>query len=131
MSVIIKNAAVADYAPEKYSRQKIKKTGNSLTLNLVKGKDILYDLGNKEREYILIGFAAESENIIDNAMRKIKKKKMDYIIVNDIANSDIGFRSDSNEGFLINKDGTMTKLNKGSKKEMANDIFDNIFCNNI
>lgn len=128
--IIVKNAAVADYSPEVYSEQKIKKTGDKLTIDLVKGKDILYDLGNRTRKYLLIGFAAESENIIANGIAKIKKKNVDYLVVNDISDSDIGFKSSENEGYLISKHGDEVEIPRGSKREMARSIFQNILNSN-
>lgn len=124
--IIIKNSAVADFMPEHYSENKIKKTSDSMNIKLVKGKDILAELGRQKGDYTLVGFAAESENLISNAKRKIDKKNLDYIIVNDISREDAGFKSDTNEAVMISSGGEEYLLGKTSKREMAGKIFDNI-----
>lgn len=78
----------------------------------------------EEKNQILIGFAAESENLIDNAEKKIQKKNLDYIIVNDISRKDIGFKSNDNEAVLVSKNKKRTDLGKCTKREMAFKIFE-------
>jgi len=122
--IIIKSAAVADYKPRTYSNQKIKKSEDTLTIEFEKDRDILKELGIRKRNQILVGFAAESENLIDNAQKKIDKKNLDYIIVNDISRKDIGFKSNENEAVLVSKNKECTELGKCTKREMAFKIFE-------
>lgn len=129
---IIMAAAVADYRVKNISGQKIKKTDeDTLTLELVKNPDILKSLCERKNEEILkpvqhdriiVGFCAESENLLANAKEKIQKKGCDYLIANDISRKDIGFSSDYNEVTIIKKNGEMTKLERASKSEIARGI---------
>ncbi|WBW94778.1 bifunctional phosphopantothenoylcysteine decarboxylase/phosphopantothenate--cysteine ligase CoaBC [Oceanirhabdus sp. W0125-5] len=122
--IIIKSAAVADYKPKKYSTQKIKKSDDNLNIEFEKDTDILKELGRRKEHQILVGFAAESENLIENALKKIEKKNLDYIIVNDISRKDIGFKSNENEAVLITKSKECIEFGKCSKREMAFKIFE-------
>ncbi|MCM1991058.1 bifunctional phosphopantothenoylcysteine decarboxylase/phosphopantothenate--cysteine ligase CoaBC [Oceanirhabdus seepicola] len=122
--IIIKSAAVSDYKPREYSTQKIKKSEDTLTIEFEKDRDILKELGRRKKHQILIGFAAESEDLINNAEKKIEKKNLDYIIVNDISREDIGFKSNENEAVLISKNKKCTELGKCTKREMAFKIFE-------
>lgn len=124
--VIIKAAAVADYRPSEIASQKIKKSENELILNLVKNVDILNELGKIKGEKILVGFAAESQNLIENAKAKIKGKNLDLIVANDIMVEGSGFKSDSNTASIIDNTGEITRLPKMSKYELAEKILDNI-----
>jgi phosphopantothenoylcysteine decarboxylase/phosphopantothenate--cysteine ligase, prokaryotic len=124
--VIIKAAAVADYKPSVVSKQKIKKTEDNLTLNLEKNIDILSEVGRQKGNRILVGFAAESENLIENAQMKIERKNLDMIVANDITSSDSGFKSDNNTAVIITKDGRHLSLPKMTKFQMADNILDNI-----
>ncbi|ASW42973.1 bifunctional phosphopantothenoylcysteine decarboxylase/phosphopantothenate--cysteine ligase CoaBC [Clostridium isatidis] len=122
--IVIKAAAVADYKIKNYSIEKIKKTEEDLTLTFERDNDILKILGEKKTNQILVGFAAESNNIVENAKRKIKDKNLDYIVANDITSADTGFGSDNNKVIIISKDGEEIYLDKMSKKEVASRIFD-------
>jgi len=122
--IVIKAAAVADYKIKNYSIEKIKKTEEDLTLTFERDNDILKILGEKKTNQILVGFAAESNNIVENAKRKIKDKNLDYIVANDITSADTGFGSDNNKVIIISKDGEEIYLDKMSKKEAASRIFD-------
>ena len=129
---IIMAAAVADYRVKERASQKLKKTSeNEITLTLVKNPDILKELCIKKRENssntIIIGFCAESENLLENAKAKIAKKGCDYLIANDISRKDIGFSSDFNEVTILNKNGNMKKLEKADKKTIAYKIFEEVF----
>ena len=117
--IAIKSAAVTDYTFERYSEEKIKKSGD-MTLNLVRTQDILKYLGKNKGERFLVGFAAESENIIENARKKISSKNLDLIVANNISVSG----SNNTEVFVVSKD-TETKY-LGSKDHAANMILDNI-----
>ena len=125
--IIVKCAAVADYKPEAYSEIKIKKAGEILELKLVQDTDILFELGKRKSEkQVLIGFAAESNDLIQNAKQKIEKKNLDYIVANDIMSKDTGFSSDYNRVNIISRDGEMVSLDKMSKREVAREIFNTI-----
>lgn len=124
--IIIKAAAVADYSPLEYSKQKIKKTGDEIVLHLNKNVDILKELGKQKGNKILIGFAAESENIVVNAKEKVEKKNLDFIIANDITSDDSGFKSDDNKACIIDRNGNIINLPKMSKTKLAHIILDNI-----
>ncbi len=127
-------AAVADYRIKNYSEQKIKKTeDDTITLELIKNPDILKNLCDKKhqnpdskKEVIIVGFCAESENLIENAKIKIEKKGCDYLIANDISRKDIGFYVDDNEVIILDKSGRMTKLDKAPKNVIARKIIEHI-----
>lgn len=124
--IIIKSAAVADYKPVSYSEQKIKKNEEELLLHLEKNTDILKELGKIKGGKLLVGFAAESENLIDNARNKILRKNLDLIIANDILSKDSGFKSDDNKACIIDREGNIKNLPLMSKLELADIILDNI-----
>ena len=118
--VLIMAAAVADYTVEEYSPQKIKKKSGEITLKLKKNPDILSELSSmKKKDQIFVGFAAESEDLEMNATEKLKKKKLDFIVANDISRKDIGFDSDENEVTIFFKDGTKELVPKCSKNQIA------------
>lgn len=117
-------AAVADYRPAIVPEQKIKKTGETMTLELVKTKDIL---GSARKVFnysgTLIGFAAETENVESNARGKLERKGCDLVIANDVSRTDIGFDSGENEILLVFPDRT-DPLPKNSKQHLAHIIID-------
>ncbi|MFW5787807.1 MAG: bifunctional phosphopantothenoylcysteine decarboxylase/phosphopantothenate--cysteine ligase CoaBC [Halanaerobiales bacterium] len=125
--IVIKAAAVTDYRPTKYSKQKIKKDNDSINkIDLENNPDILQEIGNQKKdEQFIVGFAAESDNLIDNAEKKLKKKNLDMIIVNDISREDIGFGSENNEVTLITRD-IREKLPVMKKRRLAEIILDKI-----
>ncbi|CCY25016.1 phosphopantothenoylcysteine decarboxylase/phosphopantothenate/cysteine ligase [Brachyspira sp. CAG:484] len=124
---VIMAAAVADYRVKNKSEQKLKKTGEeSITLELVKNPDILQELCKKKTHQTVIGFCAESENLIENAKEKIQKKGCDYLIANDISRTDIGFSSDYNEVLILDRKGGLKKLEKASKSDIALEILKEI-----
>lgn len=122
--IVIMSAAVADYKSKEISKQKIKKGEGNLHIELVRDKDILNTLGEKKKNQILVGFAAESENVLENAKGKLQRKNLDYIVANDITSKDTGFASDDNKVTIISKDLNETVLNKMSKREVAGELFD-------
>ena len=125
--IIIKCAAVSDFKVEEYSDLKIKKNGEAFNLKLVQDNDILAELGKRKKEnQLLVGFAAESNDLIQNASSKLKRKNLDYIIANDITGSDTGFGSDYNRINIISNDGKVIALDKMSKREAAREIFNTI-----
>lgn len=133
---IIMAAAVADYRVKNKSEQKMKKTSDSeITLTLVKNPDILKSLCERKKEEmlkqvkhdrIIVGFCAESENLLENAREKIQKKGCDFLIANDISRKDIGFSSDYNEVTILDKTGGIKKLERASKNEIAREILKEI-----
>jgi phosphopantothenoylcysteine decarboxylase/phosphopantothenate--cysteine ligase len=124
--IIIKSAAVADYRPKDISKEKIKKSGDELILTLEKTKDIAYELGKRKENRILVGFAAETENLIDNAKIKLKKKNFDFIVANDLKQKGAGFATDTNIVKIIDSEGTIIELPKMSKKHIAKEIFNQV-----
>lgn len=124
--IVIKAAAVADYKPEAYSEMKIKKSEDYLDLRFVKDRDILKELGRKKSHQILVGFAAESNDLIENAKGKLEKKNLDMIVANNIMSRDTGFASDMNEVSFILRDGSIVKLDKMTKRQVAREIFNRI-----
>ena len=123
--LFISCAAVADYRPKKVYLNKIKKDGNKKIIELIANKDILSDVCQLKDKPICIGFAAETENYIKNANKKLKNKNCDAIILNDVSNSEIGIKSDDNEVYFITKKGSY-KINKSSKQIVAEKIIKNI-----
>ncbi|AWI03938.1 bifunctional phosphopantothenoylcysteine decarboxylase/phosphopantothenate--cysteine ligase CoaBC [Clostridium drakei] len=122
--IVIKAAAVADYKPKDYSKKKIKKSQDEFELKLVKDEDILKKLGTLKKKQILVGFAAESNDLLENAQKKLKAKNLDYIVANDITASDTGFASDNNKVTILCKDGRKIDLEKMSKRQVAKKLFD-------
>lgn len=126
---IIMAAAVADYRIKNYSEQKIKKCNEeTLTLELVKNPDILAQLceekNNLDKNPVIVGFCAESENLTQNAKEKLAKKGCDYLIANDISRHDIGFNSDENEVTIFSQDGAVKKISKAPKSVIARKILE-------
>ena len=122
--IVIKSAAVADYKAKNYSTEKIKKGDGGLNLEFIRDNDILKNLGERKKEQILVGFAAESNNLLDNAAEKLRKKNLDYIVANDITARDTGFASDFNKVYIIDAEGNTKGLDKMTKREVARELFD-------
>ncbi len=119
MDVVIKAAAVADYRPAVEAEQKIKKTGTSRTLELIPNPDILAELGQKKTNQVLIGFAAETENLLANAQHKLQKKNVNLLVANDITKPGAGFGSPTNIVSFLFPDGRRIDLPQMSKLEVA------------
>lgn len=111
-------AAVADYKPKFYSEQKIKKADDDLVIVLDRNPDILYNMGQKKSHQVLVGFAAETENIIENAKKKLVKKNLDMIVANNAHN----MRSSNNSATFLKKDGSSIDIPEKTKIELAVDI---------
>jgi phosphopantothenoylcysteine decarboxylase/phosphopantothenate--cysteine ligase len=120
---LIMAAAVSDYQPKTAARAKIKKDAPSLTLELVRTPDIL---GEVKGDFIRVGFAAESEDIVANAKKKLEKKQLDLIVANDITDKESGFGVDTNKVTLIDRKGTVESLPLMSKREVADKILDRV-----
>jgi phosphopantothenoylcysteine decarboxylase/phosphopantothenate--cysteine ligase len=126
--VIIKAAAVLDWRPKETSAQKIKKGRGVQTLELVENPDILAELGCMQRNSrcLLVGFAAETQDLIANAQEKLKKKNLDLIVVNDVSREDAGFEADTNAVKIVYRDGHMEDLPLMPKQEVADQLLDRI-----
>ncbi len=120
---LVMAAAVADYRPENAATSKIKKDNAGLTLELVKTADILAET---KGDFIKVGFAAESENLINNAKKKLKGKDLDLIIANDITDKDSGFGADTNKVTIIDKNGKVEELPLMSKREVADRVLNRV-----
>ena len=123
-TIVIKAAAVADFHLTNVPQQKIKKTSARLSLELDPTPDILAELGRNKRDFLLIGFAAETENLEREARRKLETKNCDMIVANLVGGDDTGFESDQNEVALALRTGEFLKLPRASKRELADDILD-------
>jgi phosphopantothenoylcysteine decarboxylase/phosphopantothenate--cysteine ligase len=125
-TVIVKCAAVADYRPVRQSPQKIKKTAATVSLELERTPDILAELGQKRGNRLLIGFAAETENLREYARQKLESKNCDMVVANLVGQPDSGFESDSNEVVLALKSGEFIPIAKASKREVADKILNEV-----
>jgi len=124
--VIVKAAAVSDYSPLKQSSRKIKKVKNEMTLSLKRNPDILKALGSKKKDQILVGFAAETEDLETNAAKKLTEKKLDMIVANLVGKKDSGFSADTNTVTLFFKDGVKESLPTMEKDAVAHILLDRI-----
>jgi phosphopantothenoylcysteine decarboxylase/phosphopantothenate--cysteine ligase len=120
---LIMAAAVADYQPETTAKNKIKKEATGLTLKLVRTPDILAEV---KGDFIKVGFAAESEDLIANARRKLQEKHLDLIVANDITDKDSGFGADTNKVTIIDKNGRVEGLPLMTKREVADKILNRV-----
>jgi len=121
--VLVMAAAVADYQPVKVAEQKIKKSSDTLTLELVRTPDILAEV---QGSFVKVGFAAESENLITNAKGKLTRKDLDLIVANDITDASSGFSVDTNQVTIIERTGKVDRLPLMSKREVADKILDRV-----
>lgn len=120
---LIMAAAVADYQPESVARAKIKKASPSLTVKLVRTPDILAEI---KGDFIRVGFAAESEDMVANAKQKLKEKQLDLIVANDITDKDSGFGVDTNKVTIISREGKVESLPLMTKREVADRVLDRV-----
>lgn len=126
-TIVIKAAAVSDYRPEKTVSQKIKKRGrSSLQLTLVENPDILKNLGERKEGQFLVGFAAETEDLVQNALDKVREKRLDMIVANPIGKPGSGFGTDTNEVLFLFPDGTSRSYPLMLKDEVAEAVLDTI-----
>lgn len=126
--IVIKAAAVADYRPEMAETQKIKKNSASLTLVLTKNPDILAELGQLKQSQFLVGFAAETQDLIAHATDKLRRKNVDMLVANDVTMSGAGFESDTNIVKILFPDGTVEELPQMSKQELGQVILDRVLA---
>ncbi len=125
VDIVIKAAAVADYRPRDVADQKIKKkTDDALTVVMDKNPDILKTLGAKKEQQVLVGFAAETQNLLANAREKVVKKNLDMIVANDVTAAGAGFNSDTNIVKFLFANGDVRELEQMPKVDVANKILD-------
>ena len=125
-SVVIKAAAVSDFRPKVISQKKIKKGNTDTTLALERTKDILEELGRKKGNRILVGFAAETENLMTNAKKKLQEKNLDLIVVNDVTRPGSGFAGDTNQVKVLYSSGQVKDLPLMTKEEVSQFILDDV-----
>ncbi len=127
MDVVIKAAAVADYRPRDVADQKIKKkTDDALTVVMDKNPDILKELGARKAHQVLVGFAAETQNLLENAREKIVKKNLDMIVANDVTAAGAGFNADTNIVKFLFPSGEVRSLEQMAKTQVANILLDTV-----
>ncbi|WP_347351775.1 bifunctional phosphopantothenoylcysteine decarboxylase/phosphopantothenate--cysteine ligase CoaBC [Acetoanaerobium noterae] len=126
MDIVIKSAAVADYKPKNISDSKIKKSDSDLVLELDRNKDILFELGKLKTKQVLVGFAAETDDLIANAQKKLAKKNLDFIVANDLKQEGAGFAGDTNIVKLLFADGNIEELPIMTKNQLSKEIYDKI-----
>jgi len=126
MDIVIKSAAVADYKPKNISDSKIKKSDSDLVLELDRNKDILFELGKLKTKQVLVGFAAETDDLIANAQKKLAKKNLDFIVANDLKQEGAGFAGDTNIAKLLFADGNIEELPIMTKNQLSKEIYDKI-----
>lgn len=125
-TVIIKAAAVADYRPKSEALEKIKKDQGLTGIELTRNPDIIAAIGAKKKKGILVGFAMETEDLLDNARRKLIRKNMDMIVANNLREAGAGFKTDTNIITMIDRNGKTVALDKMTKKDAAHRILDHI-----
>jgi len=124
--IVIKAAAVADFRLTKVPDQKVKKTAARMSLELDPTPDILAELGRKKGDRLLIGFAAETQNLVPEARRKLESKNCDMVVANLVGGQDMGFESEENEVTLVLRTGETVPLTRAPKRQVADRIFDRI-----
>jgi len=123
-TIVIKTAAVSDYRPKVTAQQKMKRTG-PISLELEPTQDILAELAQKKTNQLIVGFAAETENVLDNARKKLARKALDAIVVNDVSRAGIGFDAERNAVTILTQDEVVEVL-ETSKWEVAQRVLDQI-----
>ncbi len=122
-------AAVADYKPANVSSTKIKKRDAKFSLELVPTRDILDSLGHKQdRQFVLVGFAAETDHLEENAAKKLRAKHCDIIVANDVSGADSGMESDVNEVIILFRNGEKKRISRAPKKIISRELV-KIFSN--
>ena len=125
--IIIKAAAVADYRPKTVAENKIKKTDDDFVIELERNPDILKELGSlKKPNQVLVGFAAETQNLLQYAQSKLEKKNLDFIVANDVSKPGAGFQGDTNIIKILSRDGLIEELPLMTKRELSAIIMDRV-----
>jgi phosphopantothenoylcysteine decarboxylase/phosphopantothenate--cysteine ligase len=125
-SIVVKSAAVADYRPAGFSGSKIKKTDKPLEIRLERNPDIISEVGKVKGNRILVGFAVETDNLIQYATKKMMEKNMDLIVANDITQPGAGFQGETNIVKILDRDGGAVDLPLMDKMEVAMRILDRV-----
>lgn len=126
VDIAILSAAVSDYKPKEVAKNKIKKNTNTISLELIKTKDILASLGAIKKGQVLVGFALETANELENAKSKLQKKNLDFIVLNSLNDEGAGFKNETNKVTIIDKFENISEFSLKSKAEVASDIFNEI-----
>lgn len=126
VTIAILSAAVADFTPKEVLVKKIKKTSNTLKLELKRTKDILASIGETKKNQFLVGFALETHNELENAIGKLKKKNLNLIVLNSLQDKGAGFKGDTNKVTFIDNKSTVTEFQLKSKAEVAEDLLNEI-----
>lgn len=126
VDIAILSAAVSDYKPKEVAKNKIKKSTDTISLELIKTKDILASLGAIKKEQVLVGFALETANELENAKLKLQKKNLDFIVLNSLNDKGAGFKNETNKVTIIDKFKNISEFSLKSKAEVASDIFNEI-----
>src|SRR5919198_2197018 len=124
MDAVVKAAAVADWRPAAVSDRKLKKDAGAPAVELVPTPDILRELGDREERFVLVGFAAETEDLEAAGRKKLAEKNLDLIVVNEVGREGTGFGSDTNNALLLSATGDDEPLRTWTKRELAADICD-------
>ena len=124
--IVILSAAVADYSPKEVASQKIKKNGESMSIDLKKTTDIAKSLGSKKVKQFIVGFALETENELENAQAKLESKNFDLIVLNSLNDTGAGFKGNTNKVTLIDRQNNIQKFELKSKAEVAKDILNEV-----
>ncbi len=127
-SILIMAAAVADYRPKKPNLKKLKKSGSNIAIEMEETEDILEEIGKKKTKKILVGFAAETDEAINNAVLKLRKKNLDLIVANDITLEGGGFETDTNIATIIDRDGRVQELPLMHKCDLAQIILERVMA---
>ena len=120
--VLVMCAAVADYKPQRVSPAKIKRSDACLTLDLIPTRDILLSLSYTDRQFLVVGFAAETNDVEENAQKKLRAKKCDIIVANDVSSADSGMESDTNEVTIFFRSGEKEAISRGPKRIIAREL---------
>jgi phosphopantothenoylcysteine decarboxylase / phosphopantothenate---cysteine ligase len=125
-TVVAMAAAVADYRPAAVSPTKVKKTAGPPAIDLVRTSDILRALGQAKGERTLVGFAAETDHVLENARKKLREKNLDLVVANDVSRTDAGFGGETNAAVLLSADGAEVEVPLGTKRALAEAIWDRV-----
>ena len=124
--VVIKTAAVADFRPKFVAQDKVKKDMAELSIPLERNPDILAELGQHKGHRVLVGFAAETQDLLTNAAQKVRHKQLDFIVANDISDPSLGFASDENRVHILDAAGQIEELPTMAKAHIADYILDRV-----
>jgi phosphopantothenoylcysteine decarboxylase/phosphopantothenate--cysteine ligase len=122
--IVVKSAAVSDYRPKSVQEHKMKKGDGPLILELDKAPDILKTIGERKTKQFVVGFAAETQNVLQHAQSKLERKNLDMIVANNVLTEGAGMGSDTNIVTLLTRAGEQVELDKLSKRDVADKLFD-------